>query len=224
MLDVNQYSNEDLVSMHRNDIEFAADVLWDQNLGLTNKFISRQQAFGHFYYDDLLHIAHIAFVRSLKYYDESKGFKFTALYGKAFNMALSNEISKSHRPKHKVSVLSLDLKLGITDESNLYNLLRYEMDYSIAEVDRQEISDSINYGLSLVKPIYRKYIVEYLFMDDRPSYRTLAEKITEETGEHKTQQSISKTFENFRKHVKDYVFYSDNKRKCIAEKKCKQLR
>lgn len=220
MLDVNQYSNEVLVSMHRGNIEFAADVLWEQNLGLTNKFISRQQAFSHFYYDDLLHIAHIAFVRSLKYYDESKGFKFTALYGKAFNMALSNEISKSHRPKHKVNTTSLDLQLGKTDESNLYNLLRYEMDYSKVEIDMQEVSEAIKYSLSLIKPIYHEYILEYLLMDNRPSARVLAERITKETGEHKTRKIINKTIENFRKYAKDYIFYNDNKRSRIAEKKC----
>ena len=220
MLDVNQYSNEELVKMYRDSVDYAADVLWEQNLGLTNKFISRQQAFNYFYYDDLLHMAHVAFISSLKYYDESKGFKFTALYGKAFNMEISDEINKSHRPKHKVKTTSLDLQLGIAEESNLYNLLRYEMDYSNVEIDMQEVSEAIKYSLSLIKPIYHEYILEYLLMDDRPSARILAERITKETGEHKTQQIISKTIENFRKYAKDYIFYNDNKRSRIAEKKC----
>lgn len=219
MLDVNQYSNEELVKMYRDNVDYAADVLWEQNLGLTNNFISRQQAFNYFYYDDLLHMAHVAFISSLKYYDESKGFKFTALYGKAFNMEISDEINKRHRPKHKVNTTSLDLQLGKTDESNLYNLLRYEMDYSNVEIDTQEVSEAIKYALGLIKPIYHEYILEYLLMDDRPSTRILAERITKETGEHKTQQIISKTIENFRKYAKDYIFYNDNKRSRIAEKK-----
>ena len=32
MLDVNQYSNEELVKMYRDNVDYAADVLWEQNL------------------------------------------------------------------------------------------------------------------------------------------------------------------------------------------------
>ncbi len=221
MLEVGQYTNEELIQMHRNGVEFAADVLWEQNLGVTHILIMKIHGKNHFKYNDLMSIAHLAFTRSLMYFNPDKGFKFNSLYGRSFFMRLSNEVTDSKRCNRQ-GIKHVSAETTVTpDGITIGDLMKYNANFEDYEHDYQVISEAFQYGLDNLKVDYHPYVVEYVFGDSNLTMEEIAEKITKSTGIWRTHQAVSKAFQKFRKNVQEYLLWDENKRIIETNKKAK---
>lgn len=223
MLEVGQYTNEELMRTYRAGDDYAADVLWEQNKGLTLTFIGRYMKSSEFNEEELHSMAHFAFTSAIKYYDESKGWKFTTLYDKSFRSRISNEIVFNHRPmRSEMKCVSLQSPIKYTEKA-LEDYLLCEDTYNEWNFGVDVINEAIRYGLSHFKKEYHVHAINYIFKDIG-TMEEIAKAISEETGVPRTHQAVSITFRRIRSHIKDYLIYEENKRIIETNKKLNLLK
>lgn len=204
-IDYEEMSNEELVDLAKIKDDYAASQLYINVERLFWQMILKYKKTTPFNEADLMEGCHMAFIKTIKYFDTSKGFKFTTYLTKSITLEYYNMKVRATRSNRALDYNSYSLNWKIDEndgDSEFISIFNYEEDFSnVNIIDYQE---GVNYAMSFVTKDYKDYMIDLLYQN--LNNREVAEKIG------KTHQAVSATLIKFKKNIEEYVFHKENHR------------